>query len=216
MEELQPRLAVDLGTTWTAASRATESGVEAVPLGSGHPSMPSVVARDGDQFVVGEPAERVLDGRPESGAREIKRRFGDTTPVVIDGQPFGADALMAEILRHVARTAHPDGWADVDVVLTHPANWGAYKLELLTNIGQEAGFRQVILQSEPVAAAAHFVESGRVQPGDVVAVYDFGGGTFDAAVVRVGENAAVLGTPQGLERLGGIDVDQMVFAHVAA
>ncbi|HAP76096.1 MAG TPA: Hsp70 family protein, partial [Acidimicrobiaceae bacterium] len=46
---------------------------------------------------------------------------------------------------------------------------------------------------------------------------DFGGGTFDAAVVRLDASGPVLlGTPQGIERLGGIDIDQVVFSHVAA
>src|SRR5690606_38545024 len=55
----------------------------------------------------------------------------------------------------------------------------------------------------------------RVAPGSTIAVYDFGGGTFDAAVVRKGDiDFRLIGRPEGLERLGGIDFDQAVFEHV--
>ena len=71
--------------------------------------------------------------------------------------------------------------------------------------------------SEPEAAARHYARLGRLEPGQAVAVFDFGGGTFDAAVVRNGEDGPeLLGTPEGLERLGGIDIDHAVLAHVDA
>jgi len=207
------RFAVDLGTTWTAAARA--DGV-AVALGQRGAAMPSVVARDGDAFVVGTAAERVLATQPDRGVREIKRRFGDTTPIVLDGQPYTPDALTVELLRGAAQAAQVAP-GSATVVLTHPANWGEYKLDLLRNVGAQAGFAEVELVSEPVAAARHYAAAGRLDVGDTVAVYDFGGGTFDAAVLRLGDDGPVLlGTPQGLERLGGIDIDQVVFSHVAA
>ena len=54
--------------------------------------------------------------------------------------------------------------------------------------------------------------SERVEPGEVVAVYDLGGGTFDAAVLRKTEAGfEILGQPEGIERLGGIDFDEAVF-----
>ncbi len=54
-------------------------------------------------------------------------------------------------------------------------------------------------------------------PVPFVAVYDFGGGTFDAAVLRRTEDGfELIGTPEGLDRVGGIDVDEAVFAHVDA
>ena len=70
--------------------------------------------------------------------------------------------------------------------------------------------------TEPQAAAVAYASQRRVEPGEVVAVYDFGGGTFDAAVVRKddGSGFTLLGSPEGMERLGGIDIDQAVLAHV--
>ena len=63
----------------------------------------------------------------------------------------------------------------------------------------------------------YYASQERVEPGSVIAVYDLGGGTFDAAVVRkTADGVELLGTPEGIERLGGVDFDEAVFAHVAA
>jgi hypothetical protein len=72
------------------------------------------------------------------------------------------------------------------------------------------------LVPEPQAAAVGYVDAERVPPGSVVAIYDLGGGTFDAAVVRKSGDGGFepLGRPEGLERLGGVDFDEVIFSHV--
>jgi actin-like ATPase involved in cell morphogenesis len=206
-------LGVDLGTTWTAAS----VGGEPLPLGEHGPSMPSVVAVADGEVLVGWRAVRAAAADPASAAREFKRRLGDTTPIVVAGTPYGAETLTGHLLGGVVEAARSKGHEPGSVVLTHPAAWGEYKLDLLREAGRVAGLDAVGLVPEPVAAAQHHVRQGRLHDGDVVAVYDFGGGTFDAAVVRVaGAGATLLGQPEGLERLGGIDLDQAVVAHVNA
>jgi actin-like ATPase involved in cell morphogenesis len=209
------RLGVDLGTTWTAAA-VSEGRAEVLQLGTHGLAMPSVVALDGDTWVAGEAAERRLAADPSGGAREVKRRLGDTTPIVVGGKPFGAEALMAPLLTQAIATAtERGGAAPASVTLTHPANWGEYKLDLLREVGRLAGRDDVDLMSEPAAAALHYAQLGRIAAGDTVAVYDFGGGTFDVAVVRYdGDRAEILGTPNGLERLGGVDLDQIILVHV--
>ena len=68
---------------------------------------------------------------------------------------------------------------------------------------------------EPEAAAWHYASQERIDPGALVGVYDLGGGTFDAAVLRrTDDGFEILGTPDGIERLGGIDFDEAVVAHV--
>src|SRR6185312_3659502 len=70
---------------------------------------------------------------------------------------------------------------------------------------------------EPEAAAVHFASTTRVRVGEGVAVYDLGGGTFDAAVLRKTDNGfELLGKPEGIEHLGGVDFDDAVVAHVRA
>src|SRR5690606_34038287 len=73
----------------------------------------------------------------------------------------------------------------------------------------------VTMTTEPEAAAVFYAAQQRVEPGSIVAVYDLGGGTFDAAVLRKTEAGfEILGQPEGIERLGGIDFDAAVFNHV--
>ena len=217
MNAARTRLAVDLGTTWTAAAISDADGTRPLHLGDHGAAVPSVVALDdAGALVVGTAAERILAVNPDRGVREIKRRFGDTTPIVLAGAPHLPDALTAALLAGVAAAAGVNP-AATTAVLTHPANWGDYKLDLLRNVAVQAGFADVEVVSEPAAAALHYASTGRLAAGDAVAVYDFGGGTFDAAVVRLeADGPALLGAPQGIERLGGIDIDQVVFSHVAA
>jgi actin-like ATPase involved in cell morphogenesis len=207
------RLGVDLGTTWTAAAVTADGRTTPVALGSAGPAMPSVVAIVDGKPVAGEAAVRAGAADPTAVAREFKRRLGDTTPIVLGGTPYGAETLTGHLLAHVVATA---GGA-TEVTLTHPATWGEYKLDLLREAGRVAGLGGVRLVPEPVAAAGHYARLGRLRAGDTVAVYDFGGGTFDAAVVRLGaDGPELLGRAEGLDRLGGVDLDQAVLAHVNA
>src|SRR4029450_9219694 len=66
------------------------------------------------------------------------------------------------------------------------------------------------------AAAVHYASTTRVAPGQTVAVYDLGGGTFDAAIVRnEGAPSPLPGEPQGIEQRGGVYFDDAVFNYVA-
>ncbi len=105
-------------------------------------------------------------------------------------------------------------------MVTHPANWGPYKIDCLWQAIRMATLDQlcpVSLMSEPEAAAAYYASTERLDPGDVIAVYDLGGGTFDAAVLRRTDTGwEFLAPAEGIERLGGIDFDEAVLAHVDA
>ncbi len=212
------RLGVDLGTTWTAAVVDDGEATQPLPLGDQGPAIASVIARDGDTWVFGSAAERLMLVAPASGAREVKRRVGDAAPMLVAGTPYAAEALLGALLGHVIeRATEVQGGPPDQVVLTHPAVWGEYKLDVLRAAAQAAGLDAVELLPEPTAAAIHYAILGKIAPGDTVAVYDFGGGTFDAAVLHHSDDGfEVLGTPQGIERLGGIDLDTAVLAHVDA
>lgn len=210
-------LGIDVGTTYTAAAVASGSDVSMLSLGSDRAAVPSVVVvREDGEVLVGEVAERRAATQPERTAREFKRRIGDPVPVVVGGTPYGAEALVAHVLRWVVAEATTRRGAPPEVVaLSHPASWSTYKTDLLRHAAQQAGLPEVTLISEPQAAAVHYAEEAGLSDGATVAVYDFGGGTFDAAVVRrTGGGWELLGHPEGLERFGGIDLDQAVLAHV--
>ena len=101
------------------------------------------------------------------------------------------------------------------VTLTHPASWGPYKRELFAQVPGLAGLGEVRMLTEPEAAAAHYARSAHLDPGALVAVYDLGGGTFDVTVLRTAARGFdILGRPEGIEGLGGLDFDEAVFTHV--
>ena len=209
-----PHLGIDLGTLRTAATVVRSGVAQVVELGvQGAGS--AAVAIVGDRVVTGAEAEQVLSEHADHGVRELQRRFGDTTPVVLDGRPFTADALTAEQLRAVAGAAGVDPGA-CHLTLTHPATWHDYKRDLLARTANLSGFTDVTLLAAPVAAATAYVAAGHLHVGDTVAVFDLGG-TLEASVVRLGEGGPTpVGTPQLLERFGGDVIDQLVFRHVAA
>ncbi|TCK26110.1 Hsp70 family protein [Pseudonocardia endophytica] len=210
-------LGVDLGTTFTAAAVERDGRVEMATLGDRTAAVPSVVLLRGDGTVLtGDAADRRAASEPDRVAREVKRRLGDPMPVLLGGAPQPVQELMAMQLRDVVRVvSEREGGAPDEVTLTHPANWGPYKKELFGQIPRRAGIDRVRMLTEPEAAAAHYASTERVPEGAVVAVYDLGGGTFDATVLRTsGEGFEILGTPEGIEGLGGIDFDEAVYAHV--
>src|SRR3954454_6229436 len=124
---------------------------------------------------------------------------------------------MAGRLRAVVTQAvEQEGSKPDRIAVTHPASWGHFKLDVLRQAVRLAELGvDVELVPEPVAAAVHYATLQRVELNDFVAVYDLGGGTFDAAVVRrTDDGFTIYGQPEGIERLGGIDVDAAVFGHV--
>ena len=212
-------LGIDLGTTFTAAAVARDGRVEVVGLGNHAAAIPSaVLLRDDGEMLVGDAAMRRGQQEPARLAREFKRRLGDAAPIILGNTPYSSDRLMAAVIRYVVdAVTERQGEPPDRVAIAHPANWGPYKRELLQQAAQLAGLGDVRYVTEPEAAAVHFAAGERVDEGGAVAVYDLGGGTFDAAVLRrTATGFVTLGEPQGIERLGGIDFDESVMSHVRA
>ncbi|HEX6569079.1 MAG TPA: Hsp70 family protein, partial [Acidimicrobiales bacterium] len=211
------QLGVDLGTTYTAAAVMRHGRAEVATLGTRSLEIPSVVLLRADgELLVGEAAERRSQTEPDRFAREFKRRMGDPTPILLGGSPFSAHSLTARLLRSVVKVvAEREGGMPDHIVVTCPANWGDYKRDLLHQAVHQADVGRVSVATEPEAAAVHYASTTRVAPGEVVAVYDLGGGTFDAAVLRnSGQGFELLGDPRGIEQLGGVYFDEAVFAWV--
>ena len=211
-------LGVDLGTTFTAAASWRDGHAEILSLGTRTAAIPSVVLfREDGSTMVGDAAELRSVTEPERVAREFKRRVGDTTPLMIGGSVRSPESVMAVLLRAVVDASiQLEGSRPDRIAVTHPASWGEYKLDVLRQAIRLAELGvETVLVPEPVAAAVHYATLQRVELHDFVAVYDLGGGTFDAAVVRrTAGGFDLYGQPEGIERLGGIDVDAAVFSHV--
>ncbi len=212
-------LGIDLGTSYSAAAIDEHGRTEIVQLGSRAAVIPSIVVLRADgEVLTGEAAERRSYSEPARTAREFKRRLGDPTPLILGGTPYGAESVMALLFKAiVGRVVDQRGELPELIAITHPASYGPYKLDLLAQAARQADIGETIFLSEPEAAAIHYSEQERVETGTVVAIYDFGGGTFDASVLRkTADGFELLGRPEGLERLGGIDFDEAIFQHVLA
>ncbi|MEV0128446.1 Hsp70 family protein [Dactylosporangium sp. NPDC050688] len=213
-------MGIDLGTSFAAAAVAHAGGLDMVHLGGQAVVVPAVAFLDaGGTLRTGEPADRLGLDAPDRTAREFKRRLGDPTPLVLGGVPHSPTALMAAMLRDVLAGVRKDQHDEPpqQIVLTHPAVWGPYRREQFAAIPDLAGLSgaAVRLMTEPVAAATYYCSAHPLPPDGLLAVYDLGGGTFDSAVVRNGTHELeIVGTPEGIEWLGGADFDQAVLDHV--
>lgn len=210
-------LGVDLGTTFTAAAVADGQPPTVLGLGNRAMQVPSVLFLQPDgKFLVGEAAERRGTVDPSRVAREFKRRMGDHVPLIVAGQPHSAQSLTAHLLRWVVAVATERmGEPPSRITVTHPANWGTYRHELLEQAIALAGIGEAQTCPEPTAAAVQYAAQTRVPVGARIAVYDLGGGTFDVCILeKVEDGFVILGAPQGLEQLGGIDFDEVLFRKV--
>jgi molecular chaperone DnaK len=210
-------LGIDLGTTYSAAATARGDRLDIFQLGERAATIPSVIVLRADgEVLTGDAAERRALSEPLRTAREFKRRLGDPTPIILGGTPYGAEALIGHLLRSiVAKVIEQLGGPPAAIAVCHPASYGEYKIDLLRQAVRQADIGPVEFISEPQAAALHYALQERVPTGEVIAVYDFGGGTFDATILRKTEDGFdQLGRPEGMERLGGIDFDEAIFAHV--
>jgi molecular chaperone DnaK len=217
-------LGIDLGTTYTAAAicrlGADQPETQVFPLSGGSHAMPSVLFLPGEgSVVVGEGADRRAVTDPDRVVREFKRRIGDDIPVLVGGRRYHAHYLAATVVHWVwQRVAEREGEPPERVALTVPAGWGPYKTGLFARAVQDTGIGDATVLTEPQAAAISYASRERVEPGALLTVYDLGGGTFDAAVLRKDSSASfrVLGRPDGIEGLGGVTFDEAIFEHVCA
>nr|WP_232327981.1 Hsp70 family protein [Kibdelosporangium sp. MJ126-NF4]CTQ90328.1 Chaperone protein DnaK [Kibdelosporangium sp. MJ126-NF4] len=208
-------MGIDLGTSFTAAAVSGAGRTVMVPL-SPEMIVSSVAypAPDGSLLTGGAALAAAND--PEKVARNFKRRLGDPTPLVLGGSAYSAAVLMAAQLREVlAETTRFTGAPPGSVTLTCPAIWGPYRREHFTEVLRLADVADYRLITEPEAAATHYSSERRLGDGEVVAVYDLGGGTFDTTILRMsGGEMEILGTPEGIEHMGGIDFDETLLADI--
>lgn len=210
-------LGVDLGTTFVAAAIGHATRVEMFTLGDRSVVTPATVYfREDGVLITGEAASLRAVSSPDRVCREFKRRLGNPTPVILGGQPHTVTALLGALLRNVVqKVTETEGEPPDRIMLTYPANWGPFRRALFDEVPQHAGLDTLPMVTEPESAAAHYAASRQLADGETVAVYDLGGGTFDATVLRKQPGGVeILGTPEGIERLGGIDFDEAILSYV--
>lgn len=211
-------LGVDIGDTVTTAALTNGERVEAVKLTDGLVLLPSVAFHDGSSLQVGEVARQRAITDPSRAARAVVRRFGDPVPVSLGGARLSSPDLLAAILRAVVLAVSAGQLGPPEsVTLAHPARWGPYRRELLLDVAHGAGIDRLTTISSPEAAALLHASTVATEADDLVAVYDFGGETFEATVLRPVGRGFELAVPPGvIDDLGGADIDGAVLRQVTA
>jgi WD40 repeat protein len=215
----EPILAIDYGTTRASAALVVDGHVEAVrEPASGGVSWPASVFADGDTLIVGTLAERRKRIWPAAYRGEVKRDLRREVPVSLDGRSYPPAALVTAVISALKSEAESQLDAKLPrAVVTVPAVYepaGPLR-KLMIKAAEAAGFVDVDLLAEPIAAAWAPVGGAQPVPGDLMLAYDFGGGTFDAALISVGPGGQyeVLGH-SSLYDCGGRDLDQLLFDEI--
>src|SRR5689334_15849589 len=199
---------------------------------------PSVVAftKDGERLV-GQVAKRQAITNPERTIYSIKRfmgrRFDEVSEEIklvpykivrgpngdarvdIDGKQYSPPEISAQILLKLKRAAENYlGEKVTDAVITVPAYFNDAQRQATKDAGEIAGLNVRRIVNEPTAAAlAYGLDKKK---NEKIAVYDFGGGTFDISILEVGENVVEVLATNGDTHLGGDNVDQLVIDWLIA
>jgi molecular chaperone DnaK (HSP70) len=212
-------LAVDFGTTFTTAALVSDDGRASVLELDGSSKIPSAIGVDeDDHVVVGLASGDEAGWDPERVERNPKRVLGRSRHLVLGGRPVAVVECVGALLRAIAEEGmrRRNGAAPERLVLTHPVRWSPSRCADLARAATLVGLPEPLLVPEPVAAAAHYLDE-RIAEGSLVAVYDLGGGTFDAAVLRrTTSGFEVVGEPGGNGDLGGERLDDLLYGLVGA
>ena len=224
-------LAVDFGTSNTAAAHQSPMGREISALALTHRSniMPSAVFLDNPHGAHAaadeEPTLLNGDSALARGRRDPSRlllspkRYIDHDEVQLAGRNLPLTKVVGSVIATVLRSGKAQH-ANQDpetVTLTHPEAWSAHSVEQLKRSAVAAGVPEQNLRvlSEPRAAAIHYASQQSVQSGGHVAVFDFGGGTLDIAVLRAkGDGNFEVVAAKGDNSLGGRTIDNLLYRWV--
>lgn len=210
------KFGIDLGTTFSAVSRLGGEGLPVlVPdhADGGEHFTPSVVHVASTGAFVGTLAESLLEQDPELQAiRFFKRSLGEAQPIWYGdgGEPWLAEGVAALVLRKLRYDAEQGTLADFSgAVITVPAHFSDPQRSAVLAAAAIADVPVLGLVEEPVAAALHYATlAGRHE--EVVLVYDFGGGTFDATLMSMDEKGVYVLSKTGITELGGKELDEAV------
>lgn len=230
-------IGIDLGTTNSAVAFMEGGQAKIIPNAEGGNTTPSVVAlkKDGET-IVGMPARRQAVTNPlktiYSAKRFIGRKFSEVkneiknvpfnvvegpdgaAMIEWDGKPVRPEEISAKVLEKLKADAEKYlGQKVTEAVITVPAYFNDSERQATINAGKIAGLDVKRIVNEPTAAAlAYGADKNKDQK---IAVYDFGGGTFDISILEIGSEGTfeVLAT-NGDTKLGGDDFDQVIFEYV--
>jgi molecular chaperone DnaK len=229
-------IGIDLGTTNSCVAFMEGGQAKIIPNSEGGRTTPSIVANKKGETIVGMPAKRQAVVNPAqtiySAKRFIGRQFSEVTDelkntsfkvtkgsdggclIEWDGKGVRPEEISAKVLEKLKSDAEKFlGTKVTEAVITVPAYFNDSERQATINAGKIAGLDVKRIVNEPTAAAlAYGVDRKK---DEKVAVYDFGGGTFDISILEIGSEGTfeVLAT-NGDTHLGGDDFDQCIFEWV--
>jgi len=229
-------IGIDLGTTNSVVAVMEGNEAKVIVNEEGDRLTPSVVGWGEEaEVLVGQIAKRQSITNPEgtvySAKRFIGRRFdelsGDETRVPykiirrangdigfkIGTDEVAAPEVAAHVLRKLKRAAENYlGETVSEAVITVPAYFNDSQRQATKDAGKIAGLDVRRIINEPTAAALAYGLDKKSE--ELIAVYDFGGGTFDISILEVGDNVVQVVSTNGDTALGGDDVDDKVIDHL--
>src|ERR1700720_2659399 len=224
-------IGIDLGTTNSCVAVMEGGEAKVVPNEEGSRTTPSVVAftKTGERLV-GQVAKRQAITNPENTIFSIKRFMGrryeevteelkmvpfkvepegDHVVIVAQGKKYTPQQISAMILQKLKKAAEDFlGEKVTDAVVTVPAYFNDAQRQATKDAGTIAGLDVKRIINEPTAAAlAYGLDKKK---NEIIAVYDFGGGTFDISILQVGEGLIEVMATNGDTHLGGDNIDQRI------
>jgi len=229
-------IGIDLGTTNSVVCIMEHGEPRVIINEEGGRITPSVVgfSRDGECFV-GDIAKRQMLMSPQSTVHSIKRLVGrsfaeaesdiarlaysvhakdDGLIIEIEGTNYTPQQISAFILQKIKKSAEDFlGESVTEAVITVPAYFTDKQRQATRDAGEIAGLQVLRIINEPTSAALAY--AFRRKESATIAIYDFGGGTFDVSILEVAEDVAEVRATAGNNHLGGNDVDARVVDWLA-
>ena len=211
---------IDLGTTNSLIAKFNKGTVEVFKNPNGFKeTLPSAVAFRNESIQVGEKARTYWEKDPKNVVGCFKRKMGTTESFKIKSlaQSKTPIELSAFVLKELKTFIHT-GETPESVVITIPASFDQVQSNATKEAGYAAGFKQVVLLQEPIAASLAYAnqEKNVDLKNSQWIVYDLGGGTFDVALVKIVEGELKVVDHEGNNYLGGSDFDALVVERIIA
>lgn len=217
-------ISIDIGTSYCSGCFLMPDGtVQPIEIGTGSSmfgskyAIPSAIyVEENGKVLVGQAAMNSRKRNPQNFRMEFKRDLGSSIPILLGERSFLPEDIYTELFRHIRLCAEAISREPIEkVCLTYPASYGSGKRKKLCSAARAAGFFEVTLVDEPAAAAMCHCAEGYVHNGEQFLIYDFGGGTFDASLIRYeGGVFTPLCESEGLEQCGGIDMDRLIYQDI--
>ena len=209
---------IDLGTTNSLVAKFDRGQVEVFKNPNGFKeTLPSIVGFRNDRTLVGDQARKFSEKDPKNVASRFKRKMGTTEAVRIhslNGSKTPVE-LSAYVLKELRGFVHSGEEVEA-AVITIPASFDTVQSNATKEAGLAAGFKQVVLLQEPIAASLAYANKEKSDDlrNSQWIVYDLGGGTFDVALVRILEGELTVVDHEGDAYLGGSDFDALLVEKV--